>query len=54
MLDLGLSGSIANLIVRVYSRTTDLALRSRCLDVIDKMSVARAYGLDTVIEEFDR
>ena len=53
MLDLGLSGSIANLIVRVYSRTNDLALRSRCLDVIDKMSVARAYGLETVIEEFD-
>ena len=54
MLELGLSGSIANLIVRVYGRTNDLTLRSRCLDVIDEMSMARAYGLDTAIEEFDR
>ena len=53
-LDPGMSGSIANLVVRVYSRTNDPSLRSRCLDVIDKMSVTGTYGIDTIMEEFDR
>ena len=50
----GTSGAIAKLIVREYSRTTDPALRSRCLDIIDKMSLYGAYGLDAITEEFDR
>ena len=50
----GTSNTIAKLIVRVYSRTTDQSLRSRCLDSIDKMSLFRAYGLDVITEEFDR
>ena len=50
----GTSSTIAKLIVRVYSRTTDPSLRSRCLDIIDKMSLFRAYGLDAITEEFDR
>ena len=50
----GTSNAIAKLIVRVYSRTTDPSLRSRCLDIIDKMSLFRAYGLDVITEEFDR
>ena len=50
----GTSGHIAKLIVRVYSRTTDPSLRSRCLDIIDKMSVFRAHGLEAITEEFDR
>ena len=50
----GTSGDMAKLIVRIYSRTTDPSLRSRCLDIIDKMSVFRAYGLDAITEEFDR
>ena len=50
----GTSGDMAKLIVRVYSRTTDPSLRSRCLDIIDKMSVFRAYGLEAITEEFDR
>ena len=50
----GTSNAIATLIVRIYSRTTDPSLRSRCLDIIDKMSVFRAYGLEAITEEFDR
>ena len=50
----GTSGAIAKLIVREYSRTTDPTLRSRCLDLIDKMSLFGAYGLDVITEEFDR
>ena len=50
----GTSNAIAKLIVRIYSRTTDPSLRSRCLDIIDKMSVFRAYGLEAITEEFDR
>ena len=50
----GTSGDIAKLIVRVYSRTADPSLRSRCLDIIDKMSLLRAHGLEVITEEFDR
>ena len=50
----GTSSTIAKLIVRVYSRTTDPSVRSRCLDIIDKMSLFGAYGLDVITEEFDR
>ena len=50
----GTSSTIAKLIVRVYSRTTDPSLRSRCLDIIDKMSLFGAHGLDVITEEFDR
>ena len=50
----GTSSNIAKLIVRVYSRTTEPSVRSRCLDIIDKMSLFGAYGLDVITEEFDR
>ena len=50
----GTSSTIAKLIVRVYSRTMDPSIRSRCLDIIDKMALFRAYGLDVITEEFDR
>ena len=50
----GTSNTIARLIVRVYGRTTDPSRRLRCLDIIDKMSLFRAYGLDVITAEFDR
>ena len=50
----GTSSSMAKLIVRVYSRTTDPSLNSRCLDIIDKMSLFGSYGLDVITDEFDR
>ena len=48
------SGDMAKLIVRVYSRTTDPSFRTRCLDIIDKMSLFGAHGLEAITEEFDR
>lgn len=50
----GTSSTIAKLTVRVYNRAIDPSLRSRCLDIIDKMFLFRAYGLEVVTEEFDR
>ena len=50
----GTSESMAKLVVRVYSRTTDTVLRLRRLDIMDKMSLLGAYGLKVVTEEFDR
>ena len=50
----GSSATIAKLIVRVYSRTLDADIRSRCLDIVDKMSILRAHGLEVITEEFDR
>ena len=50
----GTSSSMAKLIVRVYGRTTDPSLKSRCLDIIDKMSLFGSYGLDAITDEFDR
>ena len=49
-----ITATAAKLIVRVYSRTADPSLRSRCLDIIDRMTLLRAYGLDTVTDEYDR
>ena len=48
------SSSIVKLALRVYSRNADSSIRSRCLDLIDKMTVAGAHGLDVISEEFDR
>ena len=50
----GISSTVASLIARVYSRTADSEMRARCLDVVDKMALHRAYGLDTITNEFDR
>ena len=50
----GSSRTVATLIARVYSRSTDPAIRARCLDIIDRMTLHRAYGLDAITDEFDR
>ena len=50
----GTSRTVASLIARVYSRATDPVVRVRCLDIIDRMALHRAYGLDAITDEFDR
>ena len=45
---------ISRLVIRVYSQNPDAHVRSRCLDIIDRMSLLRTLGLDSVIDEFDR
>ena len=48
------SRSTAELVVRAYSLTSDLEVKSRCLDLIDRMYLLGAFGLDRVTAEFDR
>ena len=50
------SGStyLAKLVVRVYSRAIDPSVKSRCLDLIDKMVLLGALGLDEATAAFER
>ena len=50
------SGSmhLAKLVVRAYSGATNESVKSRCLDLIDKMVLLRALGLDDATAEFER
>jgi hypothetical protein len=43
-----------NLIVRVYSQVGDEAFKSRCLDVIDRMSELEVLGLHRALESYER
>ena len=45
---------LAKLVVRAYSGATDESVKSRCLDLIDKMVLLRALGLDDATAEFER
>ena len=46
--------SVANLVVRAYSQTSDRQVKNRCLDLIDRMHILGAYGLDRVMKDIDR
>ena len=46
--------SVANLVVRAYSQTSDPQIRNRCLDLIDRMHLLGSYGLDNVMASIDR
>ena len=48
------TGSVANLVVRAYSQTSDSQIKTRCLDLIDRMHVLGIYGLDNVMAGIDR
>jgi hypothetical protein len=43
-----------NLIVRVYSQVGDEAFKSRCLDVIDRMSELEVLGLHRALDSYER
>jgi hypothetical protein len=45
---------VCRLIVRVYSQTRDERLQIRCIDVIDRMNQARAFGFEKVLALYDR
>jgi len=45
---------ISELIVRVYSQSTDQELRARCLDMIDRMTQREVYGLSEALALYDR
>ena len=46
--------SVANLVVRAYSQTSDRQVKIRCLDLIDRMHVLGSYGVDSVMADIDR
>ena len=48
------SRSLANLVVRAYSQTSDPQIKNRCLDLVDRMHVLGSYGLDNVMGGIDR
>ncbi len=48
------TGSVANLVVRAYSQTSDRQVTTRCLDLIDRMHLLGLYGLDRVMADIDR
>ena len=48
------TGSVANLVVRAYSQSSDPQIKNRCLNLIDRMHVLGVYGLDRVMAEMDR
>jgi hypothetical protein len=45
---------VCRLIVRAYSQTTDSELQTKCLDIIDRMVQARAFGFDKALTLDDR
>ena len=45
---------ISRLIVRTYSQSRDEAMRSRCLDAIDRMAELAIYGYDKALASLDR
>ena len=50
----GTSDIMAKLIGRVYEETTDQSMKTRCLDIIDKMAWHGAYGLDEFMAKHSR
>jgi hypothetical protein len=45
---------VSELLIRVYSQSQDRALRSRCLDLVDRLTQIGAYGLDKALQQFER
>ncbi len=46
--------SMSKLVRRVNARANDPTTKERCLDIIDKMSLAKAYGLEYITRGIDR
>ena len=46
--------SVANLVVRAYSQTSERQVNIRCLDLIDRMHLLGLYCLDGVMADIDR
>jgi hypothetical protein len=45
---------VCRLILRAYSQTRDEGLQARCLELIDRMTQARAFGFEKVLALYDR
>ena len=51
---LGTSYTMGKLIARVYEGATDHSMKTRCLDLIDRMARYGAYGLDGFLAKYSR
>ena len=45
---------VSQLLIRVYSQSSDQITRRRCLDLLDRMMRLGTYGLDDVLASYDR
>jgi len=50
----GDASEVSELLIRVYSQSKDETLRSRCLDLVDRMIQMGTYGLDQALQQFER
>ncbi|WP_375495076.1 hypothetical protein [uncultured Nostoc sp.] len=48
------ASEVSELLIRVYSQSKDETMRSRCLDLVDRMIQMGAYGLDQALQQFER
>lgn len=48
------SEDVGKITEKIYSQTRDSGLKSRCLDIFDRLYELGAYGLDQVTQEYDR
>ena len=46
--------TVAKLALRTYQQSSDATVRSRSLDLIDKLMEHGAYGINNALEEFER
>ena len=46
--------SISALVVRQYEQTTDIAVKTHCLDLIDRMEKVGYLGMDEELSRIDR
>lgn len=50
----GDASTVSKLVIRLYTQSSDEAVRTRCLDLIDAMEVHAFLGIDTQLAEHDR
>lgn len=50
----GQADSVAELVLRSYRQTSDASIRTRCLNIIDRLLAQEVYGISKELEEFER
>jgi len=50
----GHADTVAELVLRAYRQTNDATVRTRCLDIVDRLLAQEVYGMSKELEEFER
>jgi hypothetical protein len=50
----GLTDNVIKILMRVYNQTRNLETQARCLDLFDQMAQLGVYGMDRVLERYER